>query len=158
MSETGKKHSEQLRNQKSKTVAFFEALPDEIWQEKLYSDGAQWTVYQVLVHLVEVESSLGSLFAHIAAGGGGLGEDFDIDDYNKQAVESFQQATVEELLVEFSKRRDTLIEWVAGLKEQQFQNVGGHPFLGQARLDEMLRLFYLHVNLHIRDIRKISKG
>jgi len=158
MSETGKKYSEQFLIQKGKTVDFFKALPEGIWQEKLYADGAQWTVYQVLVHLVEVENSLGSLFAHIAEGGGGVDEDFDIDGYNKQAVEGFQEATVEELLVEFSERRDTLIEWVAGLNEEQFQNVGQHPFLGRARLDEMLRLFYLHVNLHIRDVRKISKG
>ena len=158
MSETGKKYSEQFLSQKSKAVAFFETLPEKIWQEKLYTDGAQWNVYQVLVHLVEVESSLGSLFVHIAAGGGGVGEDFDIDGYNKKAVEGFQEATVEELLVEFSERRDTLIDWVASLHEEQFQNVGRHPFLGEASLDEMLRLFYLHVNLHIRDVRKISKG
>lgn len=158
MSKTAEKLSARLRKEKEKTLAFFNSLPDEVWSQKLYSDGARWSVYQVLVHIVDSEENLSRLFAHIAAGGKGVGEDFDIDAYNKQAVESLEGAEVEALLAQFSSKRDALIEMVRGLDEEKIQSTGRHPFLGEASLEEMLRLFYLHVNLHIRDVRKISKG
>lgn len=158
MAETAEKLSAVLEKEKQKTISFFRDLPEDVWQKKLYADGAEWTVYEVLVHIVEVEGSLTKLFEHVARGGNGVGEDFDIDAHNKEAVSGMAGASKDALLDEFSALRDTLIENVSGWTEDQFQNVGRHPFLGEARLEEMIRLFYLHVNLHTRDIRKMAKG
>jgi len=157
LAEIGKKLAERLKKEKGKTLEFFKGLPGAIWQRKLYADGAEWTIYEVLVHIVEAESSLTTLFVHVAEDGNGVGEDFDIDAHNKKAVEKLKGSSVEDLLEQFSQLRDRLVLAVSNWGDNQFQNVGRHPFLGEARLDEMIRLSYLHVNLHIRDVRKALK-
>ena len=155
---TAEKLAARLAAEKEKTLAFFNTLPDELWDKKLYADGAEWSVREVLAHIIEAEGSLARLFVHVAEGGSGVGEDFDIDQYNKSAVEKLHDVSVTDLLARFVALREQLILTIQDWSDDQFQNVGRHPFLGEARLDEMIRLFYLHVNLHMRDIRKMEQG
>jgi len=147
--------AEKLRTEGEKTAAFFSRLPEGAWPVKLYADGARWSVQEVLAHIVETEGALLTLFRFIAAGGSGVANYFDIDRYNAKAVAKLVDWSAAELQAEFAARRQTMIAFAAGLSDAELDNLGRHPYLGEASLAEMLRLFYLHVNLHIRDIRKV---
>ncbi len=147
--------AEQLIKQRESTSRFFTGLPDEIWTQELYTDGAQWTVHQVLAHVVDTEGSLLQLFQHIARSGGGVSADFDIDRYNASAVNKISTHSRQQLLEMFDQRRSAMVDFVNGLAKEDLDKEGRHPFLGHTNLGEMIRLFYLHVNLHIRDIRKL---
>jgi hypothetical protein len=60
------------------------------------------------------------------------------------------------LLHAFQERRKGVIKLVRSLSPEMLSSQAGtDPFLGQASLAEMLRIHYMHVNLHIRDIRKL---
>lgn len=151
------KLAEKISVEGEKTGNFFSTLPDEIWGRELYADGAQWSVHEVLAHIVDSEDSLRRFFEYIVAEGSGVGEDFDIDRYNAGAVEKLRQTDRQTLMDMFFQRRERMVRFVRKLTEADLQREGRHPFLGHAALDEMLRLYYLHVNLHIRDIRKILR-
>jgi hypothetical protein len=155
MSEQAAKLAIRLSKEAEKTKVFFSNIPQEILGESLYSEGASWTVHQVLVHLVDAEDSLKRLFQFIVEGGGGVPQDFDLNRYNEQAVEKLEGLSIEELTNMFAERRKTLVEFVQGLTDEDLNKEGFHPFLGQAPVKEMIRLFYLHIQIHMRDIRKL---
>lgn len=156
-SEAVQKLVNKISTEGEKTNRFFSELPEDMWAQQLYADGAEWTVHEVLAHIVDSEDSLRRFFEHIVAQGSGVAEDFDIDRYNANAVEKLRQTPRQELLAMFGERRANMVSFVRGLTEADLQREGRHPFLGQATLDEMLRLFYLHVNLHVRDIRNLMR-
>ncbi len=147
-------HTRKITKETKKTLKFFKELPDDVWGMQLYTDGALWTVHQVLAHIVETEGSLKALFSNIANGGKGVGADFDIDRYNHSHVDKMSEKSKEELFSMFGERRSKMLEFVSGLSAESLENVGNHPFLGHTTLDQMLRLYLVHINIHIRDIRK----
>lgn len=147
------KLAHKLRTEGEKSLAFFRHLPEEAWQVQLYADGACWTVHEVLAHIVDSEGSLLRLFRHIAEGGEGVAKGLDIDKYNATAVAEIANTPVEELIADFELGREKMSEFVDGLKDADLGKQGRHAFLGESSLYEMLRLQYLHVNLHVRDIR-----
>jgi uncharacterized damage-inducible protein DinB len=155
MSATAEKLTNRLIKEEEKTKTFFANLPSEIWDKPLYSEGASWTVRQVLAHVVETETALPRLFKHIVDGGDGLSREFDLNEYNERTVEEVVERDPEKLVKLFSSRRKLTIEFVQGLSEEDLGKEGYHPFLGQAEINEMIRLFYLHVQLHIRDVRAL---
>ncbi|MBN2046047.1 MAG: DinB family protein [Anaerolineales bacterium] len=144
-------------NEGQKTLDFFNQLPEDAWPLQLYSDGAQWCIREVLAHIVDTESSLLQLFEDIRDGGRGLTQNIDIDEYNAKSVAILKGLPPQELLDEFKFRRKRMTKFVASLSEEDLGLEGKHPFLGETTLEEMLRLFYLHVNLHIRDVRTLIK-
>jgi hypothetical protein len=66
-----------LKKGLEETVSFFESLSPENLRMKLYEDGAQWTVQQVLAHFIAIELSMHWLFKDILSGGRGAPPDFD---------------------------------------------------------------------------------
>ena len=154
MSDTPKGLAQKLEKEGRKNLAFFESLKLDDWEQPSYSEGAQWTVRQVFTHIVEVEQSIPDLVLRIIGGEPGVPEDFDIDRWNKSKVEKMGHIPVDQLLVNFAHRRKWTVEMVAGLEEADLKKIGNHPFLGETEVADMLRLMYLHIQLHIRDIRK----
>jgi hypothetical protein len=157
MSDHAEKLAKRLEREGEKAVRFFSGLPEDIWERTVYSDGASWRVQQVLAHVVETESSLPGLFKHIVDGGNGVPQDFDLNEYNEQAVSLLEQTEPEQLVSMFSERRTQTIGFVRGLMDEDLARKGFHPFLGQAPVSEMIRLFYLHVQIHIRDVRSLME-
>lgn len=137
-----------------KILDFFSELSDSLWNQKLYSDGAEWTVHEVLAHIVEAEDSLYRLFSNILRGGAGVPQDFDIDRYNASNVGKISGMTREDLLSLFQERRAQMVAFVGNLSSADLEKTGNHPYLGTSTLGDMLRVFLLHPNLHIRDIRR----
>jgi len=147
-----------LTGEGEKIHDFFNNLPNSLWDQQLYTDGAEWTVHEVLAHIVEAEGSLYRLFRNIIKGGPGVPDGFDVNAYNAAHVERVSEHTSQELLALFEEGREQMVEFVGGLSEADLDKTGNHPYLGQSTLGEMLRLFVLHPNLHIRDIRKAFEG
>ena len=155
MSEHAARLANRLLREGEKTRLFFSQIPETILEKSLYSEGASWTVHQVIVHLVESEDSLPRLFKHIVDGGSGVSKDFDLNRYNEGAVKKLELLPLEGLAKIFVERRNLAVEFVQGLSDDDLNKEGFHPFLGQAPVKEMIRLFYLHAQIHLRDIRKL---
>src|SRR6476660_2283197 len=149
--------AEKLKSEGKKMVAIFSGLEDDQWQREVYTEGASWTIRNVLSHFVTSERGLIKLFEQIRQGGTGAADDFSIDRYNAAMQERTKGATPQELIEQYKVVRANAIQWVSGLNESELEITGRHPFLGQTVIREMIKMLYLHNQLHYRDMKKALK-
>ena len=146
--------AQRLEKEGAKNLEFFEDLTPEDWQLSLYADGACWTVHELFAHFVETEGSIAKLISAIVGGAVGVSEDFDIDRWNASMVAKLKHKTRDELLAEFKQLRAFTVEMVSGFQAGDLEKQGRHPFLGVTTVEEMLKLMYLHLQLHTRDVKR----
>jgi hypothetical protein len=144
-----------LKKEGEKVVAYFSTLTDEQWQTEVYTEGETWTIRNVLAHFVTSERGLLILFERIRQGGPGAADDFSIDRYNASQQRKTRSLTTQELLEQYTQVRANAVEWVSGLSEEDLVIEGRHPFLGMVPLTEMIKMLYLHNQIHFRDFRKL---
>jgi len=148
---------QKLKSEGEKYAAIFADLADDQWQKEVYTEGSVWTVRSILAHLVTAERGFTKLLPSIRDDGPGASEDFDIDRYNASQQEKTRELTPRELLEQYKSVRAEMVAWVSSLDEADLDKRGRHPFLGQTTLREMIKLVYLHNQLHYRDLKKVLK-
>ena len=149
--------AERLKKEGDKVIAYFSTLTDEQWKAEVYTEGDTWTIRNVLAHFVTSERGLHKLFENVLEGGVGASDDFSIDRYNARQQEKTKDLTPQELLEQFSDVRADLAKWVSKLSQEDLVIEGRHPYLGQVNLGEMLKMIYLHNQIHFKDFRKLVK-
>jgi hypothetical protein len=148
---------EKLKSEGEKFVGIFSGLTDEQWNVEVYTEGATWTIRNVLAHFVTSERGLVKLFESIREGGAGAADDFSIDRYNESQQQKTKEFTPAELLEQYKSVRATSVEWVTGLKDAELEITGRHPFLDVTTIREMVKMLYLHNQIHYRDLKKVLK-
>ncbi len=143
-----------LSSEGQKLTRFLEGLPEGDWNAVVYTGGVVWTVRSILAHLVSAERELLRLFAEVRRGGVGTPEGFSIDQYNADQQESTRDVVPAELLSEFAAVRGQMAAFVASLGAAELDKRGRHPHLGIATLREMVKLVYIHHQMHYRDARR----
>ena len=156
MSETAEL-AEKLKSEGERMVAFFSTLTDDQLQAEVYTEGTTWTIRNVLSHYVTSERGLVKLFEQIRQGGGGVTDEFSIDRYNASQQEKTKDVSPAELVEQYKAVRAESIAWVQGLKDEELEIPGRHPFLGQTVIREMVRMLYMHNQLHYRDAKRALK-
>jgi len=146
--------AEKLKTEGDKFVRIFSELTDDQWRAEVYTEGEVWTIRNVLSHFVTSERGLVKLFETIRQGGAGATDDFSIDRYNAEQQEKSKDLTPAELLEQYKAVRGNSVSWVSSLKDEELEIKGRHPFLGETVLREMIKLLYLHNQLHYRDMKK----
>jgi hypothetical protein len=145
----------ELERNLSETVSFFQSLsPDEL-RTRVYQDGAQWTVRQVLAHFIAIEGSMQWLFKNMLAGGQGAPPDFDFERFNRSQTPKYDGLSLEELIQRFQSVRQETIRIVREMAEEDLDREGLHAFHGHGKLDRFIRWAYEHARLHAEDIRKV---
>ena len=147
--------ADRLTKEGEKVFAYFSTLADDQWSTEVYTEGDAWTVRNILAHFVTSERGLHKLFKNVQEGGLGASDDFSIDHYNARQQEKTRELTPQELLEQFVDVRADLAKWVSKLSPDDLEIEGRHPFMGQVQLGEMIKMIYLHNQLHFRDFRKL---
>ena len=146
-----------LKSEGEKFAAFFAGLTDDQWKLEVYTEGAVWTIRNILAHLMTSERAFVKLFDNILQGGEGVAEDFVIDRYNARQQEKTRALTPSELLDQYKAIRVDMIRWVSGVNDSDLEKTGRHPFLGITTLREMIKMVYVHNQIHYRDLRRVLK-
>lgn len=149
--------AEKLRTEGEKLISIFSGLTEEQWQKEIYTEGAIWTIRNVLSHFVTSERGLLKLFEKIRQGDAGSPDDFSIDRYNAAMQARTQQLTPGELLEQYKAIRAESVAWTLALSEDDLQKQGRHPFLGVTTIREMIKMLYIHNLNHYRDMKKVLK-
>ena len=147
--------AEKLKSEGEKFVGIFSGLTDTQWGVEVYTEGATWTIRNVLAHFVTSERGLIKLFESIRQGGGGVADDFSIDRYNEAQQQKTKELAPAELLEQYKAVRENSVAWVSGLKDEELEITGRHPFLEMTTIREMVKMLYLHNQLHYRDLKKV---
>lgn len=156
MSETARL-AQKLTYEGAKLVLFLEALDEEQWRVEVYTEGSVWTIRSILAHLVTAESAFIKLFASIRDGGQGVSEDFSIDRFNARQQEKTSLFAIGELLAQFRSGRNEMVGFVSALEDADLEKVGRHPFLQVTTLREMIKMVYVHNQIHYRDLKRALK-
>lgn len=146
-----------LNSEGEKLSGFFAGLTDEQWKTEVYTEGSVWTIRNILAHLVTAERAFVKLFEQIRQTGKGVSEDFSIDRYNARQQEKTAELTARELLEQFKSVRIDMIQWVLGINDSDLERTGRHPFLGTTTLREMIKMVYIHNQMHYRDLKRVLK-
>lgn len=146
--------AEKLKSEGEKFAAIFDGLGDDQWQTEVYTEGTTWTIRNVLSHFVTSERGLLKLFEQIRQGRPGSSEEFSIDRYNASMQARTKDLTPQELLEQYKSIRADSIAWTSSLSETDLEIQGRHPFLGMTTIREMIKMLYLHNQLHYRDMKK----
>ncbi|MCJ7540368.1 MAG: DinB family protein [Desulfobacterales bacterium] len=146
-----------LENNLKHSTSFFRSLSDDQLSVQLYTDGAKWTVKQILAHFITIERSMHWLFKDILSGGSGSPDDFDLDRFNLTQPKKLGGLTVEELIEQFKSVREDTIVIVRGMTEQDLNREGMHAFHGHGKLERFIIWAYKHVRIHEDDIRKVLR-
>lgn len=149
--------AEKLKTEGERMAAFFAGITDEQWGAEVYTEGTTWSIRNVLSHYVTSERGLVRLFERIRATGEGVSDDFSIDRYNAAQQEKTKEFAPAELLEQYKQTRAESVQWVSGLKEEELDIKGRHPFLGETVIREMIKMLYLHNQLHYRDVKRALK-
>lgn len=149
--------AEKLTSEGQKFIDIFSALTEDQWNAEVYTEGATWTVRNVLAHFITSERGLVKLFELIRQGGTGAGDDFSIDRYNEAQQQKTKEFTPAELLGQYRSVRANSVTWVSDLQESELEIQGRHPFLEMTSIREMVKMLYLHNQIHYRDLKKVLK-
>jgi uncharacterized protein (TIGR03083 family) len=147
-----------LEREGERCLAFFSALPSSSWEAEIYTEGARWSVRQILAHFVVAERALRTLVERILAGGNGASEDFDIDRFNEAQVEKLEGETPASLLSAFQSERKRTLALLTSLDPSQITLKGRHPYFGMMTIQQLLKWAYQHAQVHLRDIRHTLPG
>lgn len=150
--------AEKLKSEGERMAVFFSELTDDQWVSEVYTEGATWTIRNVLSHFVTSERGLVKLFERIRATGEGAAEDFSIDRYNAAQQQKTEGLSPAELLEQYKQVRAESVRWVNSLKDEELEIKGRHPFLGETIIREMVKMLYLHNQLHYRDVKRAIKS
>ena len=149
--------AEKLKSEGEKFVDIFSSLTDDQWKAEVYTEGTTWTIRNVLAHFVTSERGLVKLFEQIRQGGAGAADDFSIDRYNEAQQQRTKELSAAELLEQYKEVRANTVTWVSGLKEDELELKGRHPFLEVTTIREMVKMLYIHQQMHYRDLKKALK-
>lgn len=149
--------ADKLRTEGEKFFALFAGLADDQWGAEVYTEGETWTIRNVLAHFVTSERGLVRLFERIRLTGEGASDDFSIDRFNASQQEKTKDLSLQELLEQYRAVRADSIAWTLSLDEADLEKQGRHPFLGMTTLREMIKMLYLHNQIHYRDMKKVLK-
>lgn len=149
--------ADKLKSEGEKFFALFAGLTDAQWQAKVYTEGETWTIRNVLAHFVTSERGLVQLFERIRLTGEGAADDFSIDRYNTSQQQKTKDSSPQELLEQYRAVRADSVAWTLSLSETDLEKQGRHPFLGKTTLREMIKMLYLHNQIHYRDMKKVLK-
>ncbi len=155
MSDTPQGLAERLREEGARVIDFFNNLSTEQWEVCVYKQDVIWNLHALLAHFVSSEIGRRILILDITSGGKGAPQKFDIDDFNQEEVKKLSVKSNTILLNRFSQERANLIEFVANLEPADLDRIGNDPFLGDAPLSDIIKLTYRHLQIHLRDARKL---
>ncbi|MBL7162630.1 MAG: DinB family protein [Anaerolineales bacterium] len=153
MSKKSEHLCKRLRQAGEKSQAFFDELTPEQWTQQVYTEGASWTISQIMAHFVMAEDGMMRLVARIVETGEGVPEDFDIDSYNEYKASKLESDSPDELMKKFLEARENTIQMVSQFDEADLEKTGRHPWLGMAQVEEIIKLMYRHNQIHQREIR-----
>ena len=149
--------ADKLQSEGDKFTALFAGLTEAQWQAEVYTEGETWTLRNVLSHFVTSERGLVRLFEQIRLGGKGSPDDFSIDRYNASQQQKTKDFSPQQLLEQYKEVRADSIAWTMSLEESDLEKQGKHPFLGMTSIREMIKMLYLHNQMHYRDMKKVLK-
>jgi hypothetical protein len=149
---------EKIKADLSSSRQYLEHVLDSVgdrWDTQIYSDGAGWTIKQLAIHLSDADRGTNGQIMGIAAGREVIPADFDLNRYNKRAVEKRTEMSIEDVRKSLNTTRGELLAWLDTVDDAALDNKGRHATLKILSIAEILEVMVAHERGHANDIADV---
>jgi hypothetical protein len=109
------------------SMAIFRRLSAEQWDRPVPSDeGAGWKARDVLAHVAVSEGGQLVVIQRVLAGEGGVPADFDLNRYNRRAVQKQAERSVEDFLASIERDHAQALQALDALSQADLDKTGRH--------------------------------
>ncbi len=122
------------------------------WEKQIQAEDQKWTIRQIVSHLVDAQRGMTTQVSRIGAGEEPIPPDFDLNRWNRRAVEKAAGKTPQKLLSALDEGRVSLKQVVSGLSDEQLDRRGRHSSLRIMTVEEIIRQIGTHEADHARII------
>lgn len=152
MSEKIEQLKQDLSNARATLNQAFDAIGNRE-DEQIYSEGAQWTLRQLAIHLALSDMGHNRMVFSYANDKDFIPADYDIERYNKRSVEKQAEMTLQEARESLANSRQEFIAWLDNLDDETIlQKTGRHATLRIMTLEEIIGIMYGHEEAHAQDM------
>ena len=141
---------QQLDASYARLTELFGRLSPADWERSIQEEDQQWTVRQLLVHLVDSQKGMTGQMMRISQGEEPIPPDFDLNRWNKRTVEKNAERTPDDLLAQLATDYAKLKAFVATLPDADLDKRGRHSSLVVMSVEEIARLIASHEIEHLQ--------
>lgn len=127
------------------------------WQTQIYSEGAQWTVADIIAHLIDSERGMSIHIHRIRQGQPTIPAEFDLEAWNRQLETRYPERKPGELQLALAETRTRTLNEMSQLEPEDWAKTGRHPARGEISINQYYETIYLHELMHSKDIRQALK-
>ncbi|GIK54983.1 MAG: DinB family protein [Chloroflexi bacterium] len=149
---------EKLNQTRATLLDYLQGLEAERWDTAVQSEDAQWTVADIVRHLVSAEKGMIGLIEQFQQGNDPLPADFDLARYNQRSVQKSQELTPADLLAALESNHTRLLQVIDGLSAEDWQKKGRHGSMRILTIEEVCHVIAGHDMTHLADIQKAMSG
>lgn len=158
MTDIFEKHKSLLAKTRTKLNEAFDKIGDHA-DEQIYSEGAQWTLRQLAIHLALAGQGHNNMVFHYSEDKAYIPEGYDVDRWNKSSVEKKAEMTVAEARAALETSRQQLLDWMDTVTDAAIlEKTGRHPRKENATVNDIIRINALHEEEHARDMLAMLAG
>lgn len=146
---------EALKDHLNTNRAYLDMVLDHVAdrpEAQVYSDGLQWTVRQIVLHLADADAGHNQQVMNIAEGRDLIPPDFDVERYNASRTQKNAGKTFGDGRAALTESRVALRAWLDTLDEAKLDMQGRHASLQIMTVEQILRLMGNHEYQHAQDI------
>ena len=157
-SERIKKYTDRLTAARTHLNTVLDQVPADQWDRQIYSDGAQWTLRQLLIHLMLADKGQNNVVMGIAEGREVIPADYDLERYNKRSVEKQADATVDQARASLAASRQQLLDWLNQSDDSILDQQGRHASMQILTVAQIFNVMAGHETSHADDIARFLAG
>jgi hypothetical protein len=147
MSDRKDKLRQTIQADDAASLAIFKRLSREQWERPVPSDeGADWKARDVLAHVAVSEGGQLVVIGRILTGEGGVPADFELNRYNRRAVQKQAERSTDDLLASIERDHANVLGSLEAASDADLDKTGRH-----ARGDTLtIEQFFLRITEHRR--------
>jgi hypothetical protein len=149
---------ENLMQTRAGLTAVLQGLNEADWEMVIQSEGAHWTVSDIMRHLISAEKGMIGLMEQFQQGNDPVPPDFDRDRYNARSVEKTKNLTPAEMMAAMESNRAHLLQFIDTLQPDDWQKKGRHANLTIMTIEEVCTIIAAHEFLHTGEIQKALRN
>lgn len=144
-----------LNDERQSLMLFFDQLEEKDWKTAVYHEEKEWTITDILRHLVDSEQGMTNMMMQWQQGNNPVPPDFDLTRWNNRAIQKRADKSPEDLLENMRANRIDLLSFIETLQDEDWEKQGRHGSLRIMTIEEVCHLIADHERDHMRVMKEV---
>lgn len=137
------------------SLAIFRRVGPQQWDKPVPSDeAAVWRARDVLSHVTISEGGQLAVIQRILAGQGGVPADFDLNRYNRRAVQKQGERTVDDMLASIARDHAQVLAALDGVSDADLDKAGRHARGDTLTVEQFFHRITEHRRQHAEELAR----